>query len=147
MEGIFTTFGIDWRLLLVQAVNFGILLFGLWYFLYTPMLNMLEERRKKVSQGVIDAHAAEEKLREIEQSRGAVLAEAGKEADVMLSHAQSRAAAKEREMLAHAEASAAHVLSEAEAQARETKSRAVMESKEEVAKLIVLGMERMMANK
>jgi F-type H+-transporting ATPase subunit b len=147
MEGIVTTFGIDWRLLLVQGVNFGILLFGLWYFLYTPMLTMLDERRKKVSQGVIDAHAAEEKLREIEQSRAAVLAEAGKEADTMLSHAQGRAAAKEREMLAHAEASAANVLSEAEAQARETKNRAVMESKEEVAKLIVLGMEKMMANK
>jgi hypothetical protein len=50
-------------------------------------------------------------------------------------------------MLAHAEASAANVLSEAEAQARETKNRAVMVCKEEVGKLIVLGMEKMMANK
>ncbi|TSC68585.1 MAG: F-type H+-transporting ATPase subunit b [Parcubacteria group bacterium Gr01-1014_56] len=145
MEGILTTFGIDWRLLLIQAANFGILLFGLWYFLYTPMMKTLEDRRKKVSQGVLDAQTAERKLSEIEGARASVLANAGKEADTILSHAQSRAGAKEREMLAHAEVSAASVLSEAEAQAHEAKARAISESKEEVAKLIVLGVEKMLA--
>ena len=147
MEGILTTFGIDWRLLIIQAVNFGILLFGLGYFLYTPMRKMLEERRKKVSKGVIDAQNAEKKLSEIESSRAKVLAEAGKEADTILSHAQRRGVEKEREMLARAEASAGSVLAEAEAQGREAKKRAVLESKEEVAKLIVLGMEKVLAQK
>lgn len=146
MEGILTTFGIDWRLLLIQAANFGILLFGLWYFLYTPMMKTLETRRQKVSQGVLDAAQAEEKLREIEHARGSVLAEAGKEADTILSHAQRRGVEKEREILARAENSAASVITEAEAEARETKKRAMLESKEEVAKLIVLGIEKTLAN-
>ncbi len=147
MEGILTTFGIDWRLLLIQAANFGILLFGLWYFLYTPMLKILEARRAKVSQGVIDAQLAEQKLGEIEHSRVAVLSTAGKEADTILSHAQSTAVKKEREILAQAEAAAANVVREAHAQAQEEKKRAINESKEEVAKLIVLGMEKMLASK
>ncbi len=146
MEGILTTFGIDWRLLLIQAANFGILLFGLGYFLYTPMMKTLETRRKKVSQGVIDAESAEKKLSEIESARTSVLANAGKEADTILSHAERRGVEKEREMLLRAEAHATSVLAEAEAQGREAKNRAVLESKEEVAKLIVLGMEKVLAH-
>lgn len=142
MQAILTTFGIDWRLLIINALNFGILLFGLWYFLYGPLTKMLEERRSKVAQGVKDADESQRALRDIESKRAGVLSAAGKEADTLISHAQSRAAQKEREMLAHAEAAAASVLSEADAQAQEAKVRAIAESKEEVAKLIILGIEK-----
>ena len=144
MSALFTTFGIDWRLLIIQAVNFGILLLGLWYFLYGPLTRMLETRRQKVAQGVADAQAAAASLKEIEGTRALTLSAAGKEADEVLARARNAGQAKEREMLAHAEAAAASVLKEAGAQAAEAKARAIAESKQEVAKLIVLGMEKAM---
>jgi F-type H+-transporting ATPase subunit b len=147
MSAIFTTFGIDWHLLLINAINFGLLLLGLWYFLYTPLMRMLEERRQKVAQGVADAQAAQQSLKEIEGTRASTLAQAGREADEVLARARNAAQAREREMLAHAEAAAASVVKEAEAQAKEAKARAVAESKQEVAKLIVLGMEKTMQTK
>ena len=147
MSAILTTFGIDWRLLLINALNFGLLLLGLWYFLYTPLMRMLEERRAKVAKGVEDAQAAAVSLKEIEGTRASTLAHAGKEADEVLAKARSAGQAKEREMLAHAEAAAASVVKEAEAQAAEAKARAIAESKQEVAKLIVLGMEKAMQGK
>ena len=110
MEQILGTFGIDWRLLLINAVNFGIVLLVLWRFLYTPVMKMLEERRQRVAQGVEDARAA--------------------------------GAAKERELLLKGEAAAATLVRDAQAQAAELKARAIEESKQEVAKLIVLGMEK-----
>ncbi len=114
------------------------------YFLYTPLMRMLEERRVKVAKGVEDAQAAQQTLKEIEGARAATLSAAGKEADEVLSRARSAGQAKERDMLAHAEVAAASVLKEADAQAREAKARAIAESKQEVAKLIVLGMEKAM---
>lgn len=142
MSAIFTTFGVDWHLLLIQGVNFGILLAGLTYFLYKPVTNMLEERRAKVAQGVRDAQAAEAKLAQIEGERAHTLAEAGREADALMSSVRSAATEKQREIVAKAQMTATAVLAEAEAQAAEAKVRAVAESKEEVAKLIVLGMEK-----
>jgi len=142
MQSILTTFGIDWRLLLVNAINFGILLLGLWYFLYTPIMNMLEARRKKVARGVQDAEAAKRALQEVEASRSVKLAEAGKQADDLLASARAAAAAKERELIGQGENSAGALVREAEAQARELKARAVQDSKQEVAKLIVLGIEK-----
>lgn len=144
MEGILTTFGIDWRLLLIQAVNFGLLLAGLTYFLYTPIRTKLEERRKVVAKGVEDAERAQAELKNIEQSRAQKLALAGREADTVLANARANAVAKEKEIVNRAEHTAGTLLTEAEAQAQDAKARAIAESKEEVAKLIVLGMERAM---
>ena|SRR3989344_3886627 len=142
MEQILTTFGIDWHLLLINAVNFGLLLAALWYFLYGPVMKMLEERRQRVVQGVRDAETATHRLSEIECSRAEVLARAGKEADSVLSAARAAGAAKERELVQKGEQAAALALREAEAAADEAKRRAIAESKQEVAKLIVLGMEK-----
>lgn len=147
MGAILGTFGIDWRLLLINAFNFGLLMLALWYFLYKPVIALLEERRRKVSQGMADAAAAAEKLGQIEASRQQVLAVAGKEADGIIAEARSAAEAKERDIIARGESSAQALLKDAEAEAVELKSRAERESKQEVAKLIVLGVEKAMSGK
>ncbi len=145
MTEILTTFGIDWKLLLINAINFALALGVLWYFLYQPILRVLEERREKVSRGVKDAEAAQAKLQEVESSRGAALAAAGKEADSILAAARSAGAEKGRELSAQAEGAAAALLRDAETEAQELKHRAIEESKQEVAKLVVLGLEKVMA--
>ena len=147
MSAIFTAFGIDWRLLIIDSVNFGLLLLALWYFLYGPLLRILDERRAKVAQGVYDAQAAADRLREIEQSRGEMLAAAGREADEVLAKSRAGGVAKQREITAAAEATAARMIAEAEAAAHGAKERAIAESKQEVAKLIVLGLERAVVEK
>jgi F-type H+-transporting ATPase subunit b len=147
MEQILGIFGIDWRLLLINAVNFALVIFVLWYFLYGPILRVLEERRERVAQGVRDADAAAAARKEVEASRGRVLAEAGREADEVLDKARAAAALREREMVAQGEHRAAGIVSDAQKEAQELKARALEESKQEVAKLVVLGVEKVMAAK
>jgi F-type H+-transporting ATPase subunit b len=142
MDQLFAAFGIDWRLLVVNLINFGLLLAALWYFLYGPLTKMLEERRRRLAEGVTAANEADRKLAEIEGSRADMLASAGKEADDVIAAARAAGATKQHEIVSAAEASANAILSEAEAQAVELKREAIEESKQEVAKLIVLGMEK-----
>jgi F-type H+-transporting ATPase subunit b len=147
MEQVFAAFGIDWRLLVIDTINFGLLLLILWYFLYGPLMRLLEERRARVAQSMHDADEATQRLQEIKDSRSDLLAEAGKEADSLVVSARAAARAKEQELMASGEASASRLLAEAQAEAREMKSRAVEESKKEVAKLVVLGMEKLAIEK
>ena len=49
MEKVLDVFGIDWKLLLINAVNFGLLLATLSYFFYKPMMRMLDLRRDKIA--------------------------------------------------------------------------------------------------
>ncbi len=143
MSDLFSAFGIDWRLLVINLINFGLLLAALWYFLYTPLTNMLEERRRKVSEGVADAEEAKRQLSDIEHSRAGMLAKAGSEADEVIASARTAAQQKGHEIVSASEASAQALLRDAQAQAAELKREAIEESKQEVAKLIVLGMEKM----
>ncbi|OGC88483.1 ATP synthase F0 subunit B [Candidatus Adlerbacteria bacterium RIFOXYC1_FULL_48_26] len=143
MSELFSAFGIDGRLLLINCINFGLLLAVLWYFLYGPLTKMLEARRQKIAQGMQDAEEAETKLKEIHGARASMIAEAGKEADTLVADARAAAAAKARDLVASGETAAANLLKQAEAQAQEMKAQSIAESKQEVAKLIVLGMERL----
>ena len=147
MEQLFEAFGIDWRLLLINAINFAVLVGGLTYFLYKPITKALETRREKMAQGVRDAEEAEVKLREIEHSRSEILADAGEESDTIIAQAREEGAKKGREMLDAAQAASARTTLEAEAEARELKNKAIQESKEEIAKLIVLGIEKTATSK
>lgn len=142
MAELFEAFGLDWRILVINLINFGGLVLVLWYFLYGPVLKMLEQRRQKIAEGVDAAEASKRELAEIEGARASMLAKAGKEADDVVAHARTLGAQKEREIVTGAEAAAARALKEAEAQAQDLKARAIHESKEEVAKLIVLGIEK-----
>lgn len=147
MEGIIEAFAIDWRLLLVQAVNFAVLLLILWHFLYRPLMRMLDERRAKIEAGVRDAEKAEHELKKIQSQRAGILTSATHEGETLVEHARKAGADKERAMLADAEDRAHILVQSAEREARELKETALEESKVEMAKLIVLGAERVLHEK
>ncbi|MBY0473123.1 ATP synthase F0 subunit B [Patescibacteria group bacterium] len=147
MNALFSAFGIDWHLLVINIINFGLLLIVLWYFLYGPLTKMLEARRLKIAQGVQDAEEAELKLKEIHGVRASMIADAGKEADTLVADARIAAAAKARDLVAAGETAASNLLKEAHSQAQEMKAQSIAESKQEVAKMIVLGMERLAKTK
>ncbi|MDB5224729.1 MAG: atpF [Candidatus Adlerbacteria bacterium] len=143
MAQLFAAFGIDWRLLVINLVNFGLLLVLLRVFLYKPLTGMLESRRLKVIEGVRNAELAAARLEEVESSVSGRMSDAAAQADKMLADARATAVEKERALVAQGEAVAASLLKDAEAQAAELQREAVLKSKEDVAKLIVLGMEKM----
>ena len=51
---VFAKLGIDWKLLIAQAVNFGILFLVLRRFAYKPMLDFLENRSAQIDKGLKD---------------------------------------------------------------------------------------------
>jgi F-type H+-transporting ATPase subunit b len=144
---IFHAFGIDYRLLIVQIVNFGVLLLVLWKFLYTPLLKMMDDRKAAIHKGVLDAEHASKKLAEAEAEKRALLTKAAQDADALSERARKDAAEKERHATLEAEAKAARVLAEAESKSAEMKQQALAESKQEIAKLVVLGMEHALKQK
>lgn len=67
MQELLHNFGIDWRLLIAQAVNFFVLLFVLWKFAYQPVLNVFRKRREDIAKGLSDAREAGEHLAKVER--------------------------------------------------------------------------------
>jgi F-type H+-transporting ATPase subunit b len=142
MEQIIDTFGIDWRILVVQVVNFALLLGLLWYFLYTPLMKLIESRREQIIKGVADAERAEASLRDADSKKADVLAQASIEAEELIASARDKGKQKEADIVEEAKAKYDRMLAEATLKGDEMKRQALEESKEEIARLIVLGAEK-----
>ncbi len=147
MGEILGAFGVDWRLLIIQTINFSVLLIVLWYFLYRPILNILDERQKKIKKGMKDAEKASKEYEEINQRKNEILKEASKEGQEIVLIAKQRAEEKGAEVLREANENASSVLKDAQMRAEEEKAKALRESKEEIAKTAILAAERILKNK
>lgn len=139
---IFHAFGIDYRLLIIQAVNFGVLMLVLWAFLYKPLLKLLDERRVKIEKGVNDAELAGIELKEAENKKRAIIAAAEKEADAVAERSRKELSDKEKQATFAADEKVSRMLASAEKESAELKARALLGAKDEMAKMIVLGAEK-----
>ena len=147
MDSLFAAFGINWKLLLIQAVNFGVLLTALTYFLYRPVMKIIDERRAKIDEGVRAADAASQRLADAKTEADGIVGSGAREAEILLATARTRADEKSAEMLQTAEARAAAVLKDADARAEEAQRRALQESQREIAKVAMLAAEKIMREK
>lgn len=97
---------INFTQVLFQAVNFGVILFVLNKYLYKPVKNMLDQREKKINEGLAaaeknlkaEAEAEKKKKEEISKARreaSKILAdakvEAKKQADAVVEKARAEA--------------------------------------------------------
>lgn len=147
MEKILDVFGIDWRILIIQIVNFSILLAMLWYLLYRPMLRLIEGRRTQIIEGVAKAERADTALRDADSKRAELITKASLEAEAIVVAARARGSEKEQSAVAEAEARARRIIAEATAKAEEESRQALARSQDELAKLVVLGVERTLREK
>ncbi len=76
---------------IVAACNFILFLALIWTFGFKPIANTLDERTKRLEQGLADAEAARKERESAQQDREAVLQQARQEAAAMLSAAQKSA--------------------------------------------------------
>ncbi len=147
MEQLIQAFGIDVKLIVVQIINFTILVAVLSYFLYKPVLKLLAEREEKVRQGIKDAETAARALSEAEGEKQTVLATAHKEAEAIAKRAKTFADEKTAAITAAADEKASNIISQAEEKAINLQTQARKDSEAEIAKLAVLTAEKILADK
>lgn len=142
MGEIAAVFGINWKLLLIQSINFGLLLLILWKFLYKPLVRMIAKRQETIEQGVKDAEKAEINLLEVNEQKDSILQGATDEGEKIVGKAVETAKQKETELLKEANSKSERVIADAALKAEEIKKVAHEESKAEIAKIAVLAAEK-----
>jgi F-type H+-transporting ATPase subunit b len=129
MSQLFSQLGIDWRLLVSQAVNFLLLLIVLRIFLYKPLLKILHDRKAKIEEGLMKAKMADERLHEVDEIGKGKIKEAEATALGILKKTEGDAKAVEAKLLAEASRKEAEAVKNTEAiiRAKEEESRRAME--------------------
>jgi F-type H+-transporting ATPase subunit b len=101
------TFGWNPWLFLSQVVSFSIVALLLKRFAYKPILAVLEERRQRIAEGLLNAEKIKQQLAEAEQRYQEILTKANGEAQKMIDEARESSAhlaeRKQQEAIAAAE--------------------------------------------
>jgi F-type H+-transporting ATPase subunit b len=82
------TFGFNVWLFLSQVVSFAIVALLLRIYAYKPILNVLEERRRRIEEGQLNAEKIKQQLAEAEQRYAEILAKANAQAQKMIDEAR-----------------------------------------------------------
>jgi F-type H+-transporting ATPase subunit b len=88
VEAFFEQFGVNWKLLIAQVVNFLLLLFILKRFAYGPIIQMLNDRRKKIDEGMKASADAKKRLAEANETRMSIILKAEEESVGIVSRAE-----------------------------------------------------------
>lgn len=91
MEEIVHALGIEWKHLLAQVINFGILTFVLFKLVYKPLLKVIDERIEKTKEADQKSSSIEEKLLEIKNLEKKTLDEARSTSKQILAQAENNA--------------------------------------------------------
>src|SRR5215467_8660405 len=92
VQEIARTFGVDWAHLIAQIVSFGIVCALLYKFAYKRVLQMLEERRQQIAEGLANAEKIKADLARTEAARQEAMAQANAQATKLIEEAREAAA-------------------------------------------------------
>jgi len=144
MSELIANFGIDWRLLLAQVVNFLILLWLLHKYAYGPILGILKKRKEEIAKGLEFTQIAEKRLANIEKEREEILTQARKEALVIFKKTEEEAKRRKEEMIKEASHKAEAVIAEAKRAVGEEKIKMREEIYQEAEEAVRLGIAKIL---
>ena len=144
MSELIQHFGIDWRLLIAQAINFFILLVLLKKFAYRPILKMLQRRRDEIEKGVKFTKEAGEKLEQIEELKEETLKTANLQALTIINKAEESAKMRKEEIVEEANKKVETIIADAKNVIAEEKAKMGEQVYENAEVLIKLGLEKVL---
>jgi F-type H+-transporting ATPase subunit b len=131
------TFGWNWQLFLSQVVSFSIVAFLLRRFAYKPILAVLEERRRRIEEGLLNADKIKQQLAESEKRYAEIMAKANEQAQKMIDDARQSSAhlaeRKQQEAIGVAE----QIVTKARETAAVEHERTMAQLKRELGRLVV----------
>ncbi|MCX6013237.1 MAG: F0F1 ATP synthase subunit B [Chloroflexi bacterium] len=142
MDKLFGSLGIEASVLLVQIVNFA-LLFGLLYLAaYKPIMRLLDERSKKIKEGLEQAETIKTQAAAADEAVRMKLEEAGKEGESRIARASKAGEEIKTQAQVEAKKEAEALVARALVEIQQERDEAVAELRKEFADLTVLAAEK-----
>jgi F-type H+-transporting ATPase subunit b len=131
--------------LVVQMLVFALLVFGTMKFIWPHILNAMEERSRKIAQGLAAAEQGEQELAEARDKADAIIREARERASQIIDHAQHAARDLVEQAKGAARSEGARILAAAQQQIELDTTRAREALRREVAGIAVRAASKLLA--
>ncbi|HEV2394839.1 MAG TPA: F0F1 ATP synthase subunit B [Verrucomicrobiae bacterium] len=130
-------FGWDLPHFIAQVISFSLVALLLYLFAYKRILQMLDERRQRIAEGLANAEKIKTELASTEAQRIQVLSKAEAQASRMIEEARAAAARVKEQETQKAIATAEQIVVKAREAAAADHARMLVELKREVGRLVV----------
>jgi F-type H+-transporting ATPase subunit b len=130
-------FGWTPQMFFSQVISFAIVAFLLQRFAYKPILAVLEERRRKIEEGQLNAEKIKKELAEAEKRYQEIVAKANADAQRMIDEARESAAHLSERKQQEAIAAAEQIIAKAQEAAAIEHERTMESLKRELGRLVV----------
>lgn len=134
---IFNTFGVTWDKLIAQIILFLIVYGVLKKFAFGPILEVLNERRRRIEEGQHNAEKIKKQLAEAELRYQEMLRKANDEATRLIEEARASSDAHTQKQIQQAIKDAEGIVAKAKESIGQERSKMVAEVKKEMVDLVV----------
>ena len=131
------TFGWNWKLFLAQVVSFCIVALLLRRFAYKPILAVLEDRRRKIEEGQLNAEKIRKELADAEKRYQEIVSKANADAQRMIDDARESAAHLSERKQQEAIGAAEQIVAKAKEAAALEHERQMQTLKRELGRLVI----------
>ena len=132
-----TRFGVDLPHFAAQCISFLIVAFLLHRYAYKPILTMLEERKKRIKEGLDNAEQIKQELANTQTKTHEIMVQAGQEAARMIEEARAAAAKVQEQETQKAIAAAQAIVDKARQATQAEHARMLADLRREVGRLVV----------
>ncbi|MCC7160801.1 F0F1 ATP synthase subunit B [Candidatus Nomurabacteria bacterium] len=147
MESIISTFHIDWKIIIAQAINFGVVFTVLYLYALKPLSKLMSERSEKIGRGIDDAKINAELLEKTRKEYEDVISKAKTEANKIFQDSKKEALAEKAQMLEGAKNEVTTVIENGKKMLEAEKVKMLEETKKEIVNLAMLATEKLISTK
>ncbi len=147
MESIISKFNIDWKIMIAQIFNFGIVLAILYYYALKPLSKLMKEREEKITKGIDDAKVNAEILDKTKFEYEKILVKARNEAHKIFQEGKKEAEIKKTLMLEKTKKEIIIMIENGKKSLENEKSKMMKETENEITSLSVKIAEKILDSK
>jgi len=147
MESIISTFHIDWKIIIAQAINFGVVFVVLYIFALKPLSKLMAERSEKIKKGVDNAKENAILLEKTNAEYEKALSKARIEADKIFQAGKKEAETEKTLMLEKAKNEVIVVVENGKKILEAEKIKMVEEAKKEIVELAMQATKKLLSDK
>ena len=147
MESIINTFHIDWKIIVAQIFNFGVVFVVLYIYAIKPLSKLMKERSEKINKGIEDAKSNAEILNNTKTEYEEVLVKARSEAHKIFQEGKKEAEEKKALMIDEAKKEVAVIIENSKKNLENEKVKMVKDAKDEITSLSIKIAEKILGEK
>ena len=136
--------GINLKIFIAQLINFLVVLFVLWKWVYQPIVKLLDERSARIEKSMQQAKEIESRFESTRIEQEALLTQAKTESSAILERARLEAETQKEKLTTKAKEEVQKVIIQGKEQLRLEKVAMIREAKKEIIEIAIAAVQKIL---